>query len=683
VGLFIALIDIPIIWLLYFRLPFYLLYLIWNTLLYRLMRNRLGSPVALYRLSPQNWDELIWPPLPFLDRMLKLLAQENRDRGLAAIDAVASSFRQRWAAQRACERLLVAELTAPQTAVELAALNKQVGWLPAVGPRAFWDAFDGICVELNAALKASSDFNRLTGLSRAQGLARQLQASLPDWERKRRTRPESESADLTQLRAAVNAYLNEEELRELTFTLDIDYDGLSGAAKSGKARELIAAMRRDNRLDELRERLYQIRPQIAEFSGQHLQQSIAGLPFYSVDEMRPVLAHWIGIINDEITRVTRAEAASRGIPNPYIPGQPIQADGRTVFHGRQDIFAEIERSLTALHRPPTLVLHGPRRSGKTSLLNQLPDRLPENVAPVFVNLQEAVATAQSAAGFVVFLAQTIRKLCLAHRGLTLPPVNRVDFKEEPYLAFYEWLAAAERPLVGYTLFIAFDEFEWVETAIDQGRLNLAVLSFFRNLIQRGGDLRLALLFAGVRTLAEMKHNWPSYFINVKAVKVRYLPEDEARQLITNPITDFPLDYAPEALDTFIAQTRCQPYLIQLVAFELVNYLNSPERRAQGEWLTATQSDVETGFRRGLAAGYNYFAELWGSCNPAQQIILADLAAGGGLPPDLSDGQRALALRRLQRADLLEEVDGAYRIQIPLVARWIREEKPPQLARAAQ
>jgi len=657
----------------------YVVYFFWNSFLYILMRNRLGDLPTLYARCPQNWDELIWPRLFFLDGQLLLLTKTNRQAGLAAIDAVAASFRQGWAAQRAGQRLLLLEMSQVQNISELAAIRETVAWLPVIGPQPFWNALDRITRELNAALRASSQFNRLTRLNRVQGMLRQMQTALPNYQTTTDTNT-PDSVDMGQLVDLLQESFNEDELRTLTFDLGIDYEELAGENKDVKVRELIAYAERRNRTAELIDVAANMRPQ-AGFNTLQLQQATSVIPFYAVTTFRPILNQWIQLIDDEIVHLTRAREESSDIENPFIPGQPIQPDGQTVFRGRQDIFAEIENSLTALHQQPTLLLHGPRRSGKTSLLLQLPRQLPENIVPVFINLQEVADTVYSVSGFVVALAEAVRRQSRENRGLTLPSVRAVDFEKEPYLAFSRWLDDTERPLIDYTLFITFDEFEWVEKAIDQGRLEENVLSFFRNLIQRVNKPRPALLFSGLRLLDEMKYNWPSYFINVKTVKVGYLPEKDALGLITRPVDDFPLDYEPEALTLYLHQTRCQPYLIQLVGFELVNYLNSAERRAKVDPLNVLPADIEVGFEKGLAAGYNYFAEIWNSSNAKERLILADLAVGHPLPPELSEGEQLRAVRHLIRRDLVEKSGDGYQIQVPLVACWIREEKPPNEVRA--
>lgn len=368
------------------------------------------------------------------------------------------------------------------------------------------------------------------------------------------------------------------------------------------------------------------------------------------------------------------------IPNPFIVGQPIQLVEQQVFRGRRDIFYELNNSLSTVYHPPTLVLHGPRRSGKTSLLNQLPEQIPNNMVPISINLQNATL-AQNASGFIRYLIATICQQSKKNRHLSLPSPNDTDVDQEPYLAFDRWLTTIETTLSHHILFLAFDEFEWVEKAINRGNLDESILSFFRNLSQRSDGLRLALLFAGVRILDEMGYDWASYFIHAKAVKLGNLSSDEARHLITEPIKDFPLNYLPGTIEAFLEQTQGQPYLTQLVSFEIVNYLNSETRRRQVNRLTVTLNDLEICLQRSLEAGYPYFMEQWQSCSKDEKFILADLAANNPFSSELNQNAQLLALRSLVRKDLIVHNKDKAQIQIPLVARWIRENQPPDFVRA--
>ena len=82
----------------YFRIVFYIaeapLSWILGTLAVR------GDALRLWQFNPVCWDELIWFPLPRLDRHLRALPGEDRQAAQAAILYVQESFRQRWAVER-------------------------------------------------------------------------------------------------------------------------------------------------------------------------------------------------------------------------------------------------------------------------------------------------------------------------------------------------------------------------------------------------------------------------------------------------------------------------------------------------------------------------------------------------------------------------------------------------------
>lgn len=64
-----------------------------------------------------------------------------------------------------------------------------------------------------------------------------------------------------QLRAVLDAVFSENDLRDLCFEMDIDYDNLPGSGKSARARELILYCENRGRLDELADHVRRLRPQ--------------------------------------------------------------------------------------------------------------------------------------------------------------------------------------------------------------------------------------------------------------------------------------------------------------------------------------------------------------------------------------------------------------------------------------
>src|SRR5579859_280644 len=66
--------------------------------------------------------------------------------------------------------------------------------------------------------------------------------------------------DRKKLRQILTEYFNEDELRELCFDINIDYENLSAGSKAGKARELVAFAERHGKTQELVEQVRTLRP---------------------------------------------------------------------------------------------------------------------------------------------------------------------------------------------------------------------------------------------------------------------------------------------------------------------------------------------------------------------------------------------------------------------------------------
>jgi formylglycine-generating enzyme required for sulfatase activity len=86
--------------------------------------------------------------------------------------------------------------------------------------------------------------------------------------------------NLTKLRQILTTYFDENELRDLCFDLDVDYDGLPGEGKTGKARELVAYLNRRKRLPDLVKVGKRERPDISwpEVTGPAQAETTSALP---------------------------------------------------------------------------------------------------------------------------------------------------------------------------------------------------------------------------------------------------------------------------------------------------------------------------------------------------------------------------------------------------------------------
>jgi len=435
------------------------------------------------------------------------------------------------------------------------------------------------------------------------------------------------------------------------------------------ARQIEATLSATSDYDRLR-RLYQ-----AQASVQHMRRSFTALRGRDARRFIAVAEHWDRLVADEIARLSAESEVKADIPNPYIAGNPILPDEGVMFAPRPDLVRAVENALAAAHGKPTLILYGPRRMGKTTFLLHLPRLLPDKVVPVFVDLQGAVLVS-GLGGLYYNWAAAAFEATRAHRRLLLPRPDLAIFGNESAIAWREWLNAAEAALGERKLFFTFDEFECLVDAAERNPAMEGAFSILRHLSQHRP--RVYLLFAGARRLEELAPGgrWHDYFINTRGLEVSYLAEPDGRRLLTNPIPDFPLDYAPGAVDEIIHLTRCQPFLVQLAGLLLVDWLNSATRRQQGDWTTATMADVAHIAGEILHAGQPYFANLWdGAGETGRQVLGAIVQQPDGLAQDelaqktnLSVDKLWAELARLEQYQLVELSGERWRAQVELTRR---------------
>jgi len=191
------------------------------------------------------------------------------------------------------------------------------------------------------------------------------------------------------------------------------------------------------------------------------------------------------------------------IKNPFVFGDPVALTPNNLFTGRQDLVREIEGSILGTLQPPTLLLHGPRRTGKTSVLNQLPRLLGPDCAPAFLDCQNPAIT-ESLPSLLRDMSRAISE-ALRRRHISLKPVGSKDLKDEPFAAFLSWLDIVEQKIPErMRVLLCLDEYERLQRAIDVG-WGSRMLDGLRHLTQHRRGI--ALLFSGVQTLDQLGDVW--------------------------------------------------------------------------------------------------------------------------------------------------------------------------------
>lgn len=405
-------------------------------------------------------------------------------------------------------------------------------------------------------------------------------------------------------------------------------------------------------------------------------------------------------------------------PNPYVTGTPIIRPD--MFYGRSGILDSIKRHLGSSTHRNVILLEGNRRAGKSSILAQLelPDALPNWVV--------ARCDFQGAPGHNELpgiptdhvyghLAQQIAEAGLRY-GFNFWPPGQEDYNpKKPYRlefrrafsneikvlpafdAFKELLEAVVESIAPKRLLLMLDEFDRIQEGIDSGVTSPQVPQNIRFLMNN--YTAVTAILTGSRRMTQMrKEYWSVLFGLGHKVSVTAIDEASARRLVTEPVKGR-LAYPPTLVDRIIRLCACQPFLIQRLCSQIFDRCSHTEQAA------VTSAMVEDAAQE-LVSGMEHFEAFWDFAGSERaRFILCIVhrlsreadAVPITLPMIEDELERSGVqfkrdelvgdeLKKLIELELVSlEKDGQYRLAVPLLALWIRNNKDfeDQRERAAQ
>ncbi|MBW4623393.1 MAG: ATP-binding protein [Cyanosarcina radialis HA8281-LM2] len=367
-------------------------------------------------------------------------------------------------------------------------------------------------------------------------------------------------------------------------------------------------------------------------------------------------------------------AITQPVTNPYIIGDPVFGN---LFVGREDIFRQLEELWVMGKQLQSVVLYGHRRMGKTSILRNLSTQLGAEVKVVYVNLQRLGDVSQGVGEVLIAISDEISN------NFQIPPLKDEEFFKLPERTFERYLKTVLTQLNSKGLIIALDEFETIEELINAKKIPDSFIGYLRGLVQMSP--KIAFAFAGLHTLEEMTADYFNpFFGSVISIPVSFLQRADTRQILANPSEDFLLDYTPEALDKIFDLTAGQPYLVQLIGFQLVRRYNDYVfERGNSRDATFTAEDVEAIISepKFFQQGRYYFEGVWGQAAQGatgQQEILRALAPHReGLSTEdliaatgMGEEDLLLAINTSIRHDVIEKNESRWRIVVELFRRWV-------------
>jgi CheY-like chemotaxis protein len=283
-------------------------------------------------------------------------------------------------------------------------------------------------------------------------------------------------------------------------------------------------------------------------------------------------------------QIARSRRAIERKFNPYISGGPVREPD--MFFGREEL---LKRIINTLHNN-SIMIHGPRRIGKTSLLYQLAARLratsdPDHVfIPALIDLE---GTAQ--AEFFHTLMEEILEDCQPYLTKRLPLV----YNEKSEVAYTHRDSARDlRTLIGHfqqnsnkevRLILLLDEVDVMN------RYDQLVQQQLRRIFMKTFARNLGAVVAGVHISKEwerLESPWYNLFLEMELPP---LSRKEAIRLIKEPVKGV-YSYEDEAVEAIWQYSQGHPQLVQQLCLEAVNRLLQ-EKRSR-----VTKADVESVYR---------------------------------------------------------------------------------------
>ncbi len=373
------------------------------------------------------------------------------------------------------------------------------------------------------------------------------------------------------------------------------------------------------------------------------------------------------------------------IANPYTPGSPLMP-GNPTFVGREDIFNSVRQNSPALVQKTILVLVGERRTGKTSILKQLPVRLNDpRIIPIYVDGQQ-LGIDPGERNFFLSLMVAITD-GLEEAGISIPRPTPEELGESPQYVFERrFLPMVRERIRDRILLLTIDEFEELGARVNRGRLPSEIFPYLRHLIQHGDQL--AFIFAGTHQIEELIGDYWSVLFNIAVYrKVSFLNREETVCLIKEPVRPYGMVYDDLAISEMLRLTAYHPYFTQLLCNILVNRCNEAQRNY------VTIQNVREAVEELLETGRAHLTFLWQTSNQEAQLTLAALAelrdrldqvTTAAIADRLSSyqlyldpGQITKAMEQLVTRDIIREIPGspvAYEFTAQLYARWLRRYK---------
>ena len=267
--------------------------------------------------------------------------------------------------------------------------------------------------------------------------------------------------------------------------------------------------------------------------------------------------------------------------NPYIAGAPIRNE--KMFFGREKLLQRIMNTIDN----NSLMLYGPRRIGKTTLLHQLKQRLTRishngvSYVPVYVDLQ-GTPEERFFAGMMEDILENIVFSGAQDLDLHIRSVGREDYSARQFgRDIRSLLNFLEKHIEGpFKLVLLIDEVDELNTYSERTNQRL------RSIFMKSFAENIVAVMSG----SYIKRQWESegspWYNFFERIEVSGIDSGTAKQLICEPVNGI-FRYDDEAVGRIIEYSENVPYRIQKFCINVINRIIEARRHR------VTVEDVES------------------------------------------------------------------------------------------
>lgn len=387
------------------------------------------------------------------------------------------------------------------------------------------------------------------------------------------------------------------------------------------------------------------------------------------------------------------------IANPYASysGGNVVSNP-DMFFGREELLDRIVSQVTQGPIGQCFVLYGQKRSGKSSVLSQVQQRISKPVLSVPVTLGEIDPT-NANDNFLQICAEELRlALQTVHStaGLQIESYSGELLRLDEFKRMLREVQAHLREHWGEGARVVFlvDEFTYMYEYIEEG---IVGASFMRQWKALHESALISTVVVGQDSMPKFKQKYPNEFGVTHDERITYLTEEAALKLAVRPIWNDGSRYRGKALERLLRFSGRSPWFLQIMCDELVRLLNA--RRAR----LITESDVEMVVRTLVderALPIERFDPLITAAGESVAIASRDLylsvlsqvaalsSAGAGariadLAEFVSGAYAGLLGDMLDRDVLKREGPDRVRISVGLFEAWLQVNRPAGIDAGSQ